>query len=173
MSWIQTFSGAMFWPLNPKTESIVIEDIAHALSMQCRYSGHCERFYSVAEHSVLLSHVVSKENALWALLHDASEAYLVDIPRPLKPHLEEYLRFEDALMRKVCERFGLSVDMPEEVRIADRRILSDELEQNMKSPPMEWSGMMPALGVTLVNWAPEDAERAFLKRFEELTLART
>ena len=78
--WIQTYTGRQFWPLDPRIEDIDIHDIAHALSHQCRYSGHCLRFYSVAEHSVLLSHHVAGEHMLWALLHDAWEAYLAAIP---------------------------------------------------------------------------------------------
>ncbi|MFN9113590.1 MAG: phosphohydrolase, partial [Bacteroidota bacterium] len=70
--WIQTFSGIAFWPLDPKPEHVRIADIAHALSMKCRYNGHTRKFYSVAEHSVLVSRHVPEEDALWALLHDAS-----------------------------------------------------------------------------------------------------
>jgi hypothetical protein len=72
--WMQTFTGRRFWPLDPRGEDVLIEDIAHALSLLTRYGGHCTRFYSVAEHSVLLARAATPENALWLLLHDASEA---------------------------------------------------------------------------------------------------
>ena len=81
---IGTFSGLRFWPLAPNLEKILVEDIAHALAHQCRFGGHASRFYSVAEHSVHVSQLCLPEHALWGLLHDASEAYLVDLPRPLK-----------------------------------------------------------------------------------------
>lgn len=83
-SWIQTFSGRQFFPLEPRVEDVCIEDIAHGLSNLCRYAGHCECFYSVAQHCLLVSRVVPREHALRGLLHDASEAYLIDVPRPIK-----------------------------------------------------------------------------------------
>jgi hypothetical protein len=82
--WMQTFTGRAFYPLDPRPEDIDPVDIAHALSLICRYGGHSSRFYSVAEHCVLMSHAVAPEHALWALLHDATEAYLGDMIRPLK-----------------------------------------------------------------------------------------
>ncbi|MEM9149127.1 MAG: hypothetical protein AAGB19_01555 [Cyanobacteria bacterium P01_F01_bin.3] len=81
-AWIQTFTGKAFWPLEPDPELICIEDIAWALAHQSRYSGHCDRFYSVAEHSLWVSGQCSPEHKLWGLLHDASEAYLSDVVRP-------------------------------------------------------------------------------------------
>lgn len=165
--WMQCFSGGQFWPLDPRAEEIHIADIAHALSMQCRYAGHCLRFYSVAEHSVKLSHVVSPENALWALLHDASEAYLVDVPRPVKPYLTGYKDAEARVMAAVCERFGLPLDMPAEVHAADNAIIGDE-RANMAPCAAEWYATGPGLGVTLNYWSPEVAERMFLARFNAL-----
>lgn len=167
--WMQTFSGKQFWPVDPRPEEIHIEDIAHALSMQCRFAGHCLRFYSVAEHSYLLSHAVCPDNALWALLHDASEAYLVDVPRPLKPHLPGYREAEDAVMAAVCARFGLSPGMPREVKIADGRILADEARQNMADPPVAWSDTGAPLRIELPLWEPHIAKRMFLARFKQLT----
>ena len=90
--WIQTFTGRAFYVLDPRPEDVDIEDIAHALSMQCRFAGHCREFYSVAQHSVTASWLVPPEDALWGLLHDAAEAYVVDLPRPIKRawQLESY-----------------------------------------------------------------------------------
>ena len=79
-SWLQTYTGIQFWPLDPRPEEIDIQDIAHALSLLCRFNGHCQRFYSVAEHSVHVSTILAPEFGLWGLLHDAAEAYLSDIP---------------------------------------------------------------------------------------------
>lgn len=167
--WIQTATGLQFWPMSPEPGDVCIEDIAHALSMLCRFGGHCLRFYSVAEHSVLLSRAVTPENALWALLHDASEAYLVDVPRPLKPFLHGYREAEDKIMRAVCARFGLQSEMPPEVKGADQRILTDEMQQNMAPPPVRWSTHSEPIGVQLKYWSPEQARQAFLDEFRALT----
>src|SRR5665213_153577 len=83
-NWMQTYTGKQYWPCDPRPEEVFIIDIAHALSQMCRYSGHCIHFYSVAEHSVLLSRYASTlETKKWSLLHDASEAYITDIIRPV------------------------------------------------------------------------------------------
>lgn len=82
--WILTYTGRKFWPLEPKAEDVCIEDIAHALSNICRYGGHSKHFYSVAQHSWLVSYLVHEDNALWGLMHDAAEAYIGDMVSPLK-----------------------------------------------------------------------------------------
>ena len=169
--WIQTFSGKQFWPTNPKVEDIDIVDIAHALSMQCRYGGHCRRFYCVAEHSVHVSDALPQELKLWGLLHDASEAYLVDIPRPIKPFLSNYVELEAQLMAAVVKRFGLTdeLPMPAAVKEVDNRILFDEREQNMTVPPSAWDFELEPLGIQLKYWDPAMAERVFLDTFDHLT----
>lgn len=171
--WIPTFTGRAFWPLDPRADEIHIADIAHALAHQCRYAGHCRRFYSVAEHCVLLSHAVSPEDRLWALLHDASEAYLVDLPRPVKRAVVGYAAAEAAVMLAVCARFGLDPAMPRGVQSADDRIPVDELAQNMPPMPIPiaesgLAGIEP-LGVTLQCWTPVEAEFQFMTRFDVLT----
>jgi len=106
---ITTFSGISFWPLLPNPDDIRIDDIAHALAHQCRFAGHTRLFYSVAEHSVRVSQLCRPEDALWGLLHDASEAYLSDVPAPLKelPEFEPYRAAERNLQGAVAQRFGL------------------------------------------------------------------
>ena len=167
--WMQTATGRQFWPLDPRPSEICIEDIAHSLSMMCRYGGHCLRFYSVAEHSVLMSRAVSRENALWALLHDASEAYVVDVPRPLKANLPNYKNLESHVMGAVCIRFGISHVMPAEVKSADNQILLDESTQNMGPSPAPWGIDGEPLGVVLQFWSPEQAKAEFVKEFAALT----
>lgn len=169
--WIQTYTGRKFYPLNPSADDISILDIAHALSMKCRYNGHCERFYSVAEHSFHVSHQVPQEHAMWGLLHDAAEAYLPDVPRPIKPHLPGFRELEASIMVCVVRCFapylgGLSE--PESVKRADTAILADEMAQLMGEPPAPWNLPEPPLGVTLHCLTPEHAENAFLRRFAEL-----
>src|SRR5690348_18006267 len=107
---IHTFTGRTFCPLDPKPEDIDIQDIAHALSCQCRFTGHSRKFYSVAEHCVRVSLLVSPDLQLAALLHDASEAYLSDVARPIKrlPAMAEYRRTEEALQRQIYLCFGCS-----------------------------------------------------------------
>src|SRR5262245_47792896 len=92
--WMQTVGGTQFWPLDPRPHEFDINHIAHALGNMCRFNGHCRRFYSVAEHCVLVSRACSAANALWGLLHDMSEAYIADVIRPVKPHLSNYKSIE-------------------------------------------------------------------------------
>jgi 5'-deoxynucleotidase YfbR-like HD superfamily hydrolase len=101
-----------------------IEDIAHGLAHTCRFNGHFKFFYSVAEHSMDVADHLSDEQKLLGLLHDASEAYLADLPRPIKPHLSNYRRLEAAIMAAVADRFELNQVMP--ALSADTAILTDE-----------------------------------------------
>lgn len=169
--WMQTYTGRKFWPLDPRPEDVCIEDIAHSLSMQARYAGHGKRFYSVAEHCVHVSVACGAETALWGLLHDASEAYLVDVPRPLKRHLPGYVEAEARVMASICIAFGLPDEMPIGVHELDNRILADEIRQNMA--PMDWHAKHgDPLGVQLQFASPEAAELAFLLEFYRLTSQR-
>lgn len=167
--WMQTMSGVAFWPLDPCPDEVRIHDIAHALSHQCRYAGHCHWFYSVAQHSVLVSHAVEPRHALWGLLHDASEAYLVDVPRPIKPFLSEYKRIEAGVMKAVCDAFKLPYQMPAQVKQVDDAILADEAATLMSEPPRNWHLPHPPLGIAITPWRPEVARHRFLQRFDELT----
>lgn len=167
-NWMQTFSGAAVWPTDLLPEDISVQDVAHALSKLCRYGGHCLRFYSVAEHSVHICDYAPQELKLTALLHDASEAFLVDVPRPLKPALLNYKELEDKIMLAVSERFGTQFPLPSEVKRLDNAILADEREQNMALPPRAWVDNGAALGVRLQFWSPEKAAFEFLARFYQL-----
>lgn len=167
---MQTYTGRKFFPMDPKPNEVCIRDIAHSLSLQCRYAGHCRRFYSVAEHSVHVARWlvgVAPEAALWGLLHDASEAYLIDVPRPVKPFLTGYKAAEEKVMAAVCARFGLPIAMTAAVHEADERIIADEL---VNLVPMDWHARHDdPLGVTLRYWSPAEAEEEFLETFKALT----
>lgn len=174
--YIQTFTGRKFWPIDPRPDEVCIDDIAHALSMLCRYNGHCLKFYSVAEHSVhvaqwLFDNGYPWETILAGLLHDATEAYVADVPRPLKQSLPTYKDAENKVWRAIAARYGLDAELPAEVHEADNRILADEVQQNMK--PMEWhAGHDDPLGVELEFWTPAQAEHEFIAMFQFLDQRR-
>lgn len=163
--WMQTATGRAFYPLDPRPDEIHLADIASALSKLCRYGGHTRQFYSVAEHCVLLAEKASPEFQLAALMHDASEAYLSDVIRPIKPALANYFAIEARLEKTIAERFNLPWPMPAEVKRLDNAILADERDQAMTRPPQDWKLTEPALGVTLRFWTPEKAAFEFEAAF--------
>lgn len=171
--WIQTYSGEPFWPFDPRVDEIRLEDIAHALSNQCRFSGHTRQFYSVAQHSVLVSLEVRRDLARQALMHDASEAYLVDLPKPLKNHGVlgwEYRRCEERLMKVIAERFNLGWPLDPEVKRADLALLAAERWELMGPCSRPWYSeecVSPSL-VLVAAYGPEEAKAAFLRRAREL-----
>jgi hypothetical protein len=167
--WMQTYTGAKFYPMSPSAEDVDPVDIAHSLSLLCRYNGHLDRFYSVGEHCVLMSQAVEPENALWALLHDATEAYVGDMVRPLKLQQPAFVQAEDRVMAAICERFGLDLAMPAEVKAADSRIILTERAALISNGRHAWSvdGLDP-LPVVVRGWGPDEAERAYLARLRQL-----
>lgn len=176
--WMQTFTGRKFYPLAPSFADVSIRDIAHALSLLCRYNGHVDRFYSVAEHCVLISRAIEpSKHALAALLHDAAEAYVGDMIRPLKRSMPDYMHAEVRVMTAIAYRFGLPItpqsyySMPSAVRDADNRILLTERSALMSAaPPDKWAVEdLTPLDVVIEGWAPAIAEQQYLQRFRELT----
>lgn len=180
MSWIQTVSGRQFWPLEPKAEDVDIGDIAHALSMKCRYSGHTQKFYSVAEHSVHIANTAltdgwSAHTALWGLLHDAAEAYLPDIARPIKAAMPGFAAIEEGVERAVLDRvrqdlpmWGFLLVRCDIIKAYDTRILVDEKAAMMPHTPADWDLAGPALGVQIVGWDPTEAKVRFLRAYDNL-----
>lgn len=169
--WIQTHSGRRFWPLDPRAEEVCIDDIAHALSLLCRFGGHCDRFYSVAEHSLYVADHCDGD-ALWGLLHDASEAYVQDLARPFKRMLPEYCSAEQRVQLAVCERFGLSPVMPDRVKRVDRAILTDERRVLMSGSDQPWTTDGDPLGVVIGCYQPTTAKVLFLEKFHRLMRGR-
>lgn len=174
---ILTASGKWFDVLNPQAALIDLADIACALSKLCRFGGHCNEFYSVAEHSIMVSRRVAQlggdtEAILWGLLHDASEAYVVDIPRPVKRHIPQYNAIEDAIQIEVARRFNLSWPMPEVVHQADHDLLAFELRELMPVQPEEVLPPKPLLKVELArpSLPPKMAEQTFLDEARKLSL---
>lgn len=166
--WIQTHGGRQFWPLAPRAVDIDIADIAHSLSLLCRFNGHCRAFYSVAEHSLRVSRICPPEHALWGLLHDAAEAYFGDIPRPVKAQFPAVAAMEERLLRAAAERFALPWPLPAAVRAADERLLATEARDLMGAPPADWRLEACPLAERIEPLAPVAAETAFLARFHEL-----
>ncbi len=173
---IQTFSGIEFYPLDPRPGEILIEDIAHALSLQCRFTGHTRQFYSVAEHSIWVSALCDPADALWGLLHDASEAYMCDVARPIKrlPELAGYRATEKDLLSCIVRKFRLPAEEPESVHRADEIMLGVEARDLMSPyhPAFEkWVDLIPTDCRADVRYTllPHEAESLFLRRFQELT----
>ena len=166
---ITTYLGSPFWVHDPRPEEIEIEDIAHALSFACRFGGHSRVYYSVAQHSVLVSLECPVVHALYGLLHDAAEAYLADIPDPAKALLPDVKRVEAALWRAIAIRFGLDSEIPIEVFEADKRVFKQEYLLYMNGPPlaslMEIEDTEIAINTAL---GPPEAEILFQNRFMEL-----
>lgn len=122
MSWLQTYTGRRIELFDPRPEQIDIEDIAHALAHECRYAGHVKEFYSVAQHSVIVSRLCEPQDALWGLLHDGAEAYLGDVVKPLKV-TGAFAAFREMEMRMqlaICSRFGLPPEEPASVKRIDK-----------------------------------------------------
>lgn len=174
---IQTVSGRRVNPFALATADIDIDDIAQALANQCRFGGHCRRFYSVAQHSCLVADLVRAQGgdgtaSLWALLHDAPEAYLSDLPHPLK-HFSTFGRLyreaEDKLQQAITEHFGLPPEPPAALREADRALLGAE-RLALMAETWEWPelrGVEPA-NVAIDPWPPERAAQEFLSRYHAL-----
>lgn len=172
--WLQTYTGKAFFPLAAHVEDIDARDIAHSLANQCRYNGHTRIFYSVAEHCVLMSYCVPEQDALWALLHDAPEAYVGDLIRPLKRNLPLYVEIEDRIMDVICEKFMLhQTFMPDSVREADNRIIENERYALLRTPPLEWVANGEALpDIEVTGWHPQKAEFEYYKRLGVLLAER-
>lgn len=156
---IRTFTGIYMNVFQPTEEMICIEDIAHALSLQCRFGGHLPEFYSVAQHSVLCSRLAGEKIALQALMHDAAEAYLIDLPRPIKKKMDRYQEIEFKLMKLICKKFGLRFPLHPSVKRIDDQMLQ-----------LEWEELMLQKNTveSFRCWSPEYAKRSFLEEFETL-----
>lgn len=173
--WIETFSGVRFDLIEPKEDDILIEDIAHALSNLCRFSGHTKVFYSVAQHSLMLCDLVEEKYRLQALLHDASEAYLSDIPSPLKFYLPEYRKIEDNLIKLIFRKFKTEYPISSHVHLMDKVMVN--VEHVLLPYKLAWyydDYINPKINMKLpkVNLyfaSQKKIEKNFLNKFSELT----
>lgn len=170
--YIETFTGTKFYFLEPTDDSIRIEDIAHALSNNCRYTGHCRSFYSVAEHSYIVSLIVEQPNSLAGLLHDASEAYLTDVASPVKPYLANYKAMENVIMTAIAKKYKFEWPLADDVKDADAVQLKTEARHLMQSEGKDWIAKYPTkrpYGKVPKCLPPAQAEQIFLDKFYELT----
>jgi hypothetical protein len=170
---IQTATGIRFYLLDPKPEEISIEDIALSISKLCRYTGHTRRFYSVAQHCLQVSTLVPGELALEGLLHDATEAYIGDISKPLKDALElvapgAIRGIEDRIHVAVAQRFGVDFPMDPRIKEADLISLATEKRDLMPFDPIPWKQMLQPHPDTIVPYTPWEAREAFMARYREL-----
>lgn len=173
VNFIETFSGGTFHLTIPAPEDVSIQDIAHSLSLLCRFTGHTRQFYSVAQHSVLVSTLVPQDLALEGLLHDASEAYIGDLSSPLKGVILEsttaFLDIETHIHEVIAKRFGTTFPHPPEIKEADNIAVVTERRDFMMPNGTEWAGMPAPLEEELVAMSSTVARAAFLDRFKELT----
>jgi uncharacterized protein len=166
-------SGSIFDLKEPETSEINIEDIAHGLAHTCRFAGQCKAFYSVAEHSVLVSKVVP-EAGLAALLHDAAEAFVGDMTRPLKQLLPEFAKIEKKIERAIFQRFEIEWPPPSSIKAADYSVMAAEQVTLMPPGTNEWlsaANISPA-NVVIRYLDPKAAKTLFLDRYAELLRAR-
>lgn len=171
--WMALASGRQFWPQDPRVEDIHVEDIAHHLSMICRYGGATAFHYPVAQHAVLICHWLRSVGAdsmtqAWGLHHDDPEAYIGDIIRPIKRDLSAYFPIEERLMSVIAERFGLTPEMPPIVQEADNRILADEARDCLRLCVVNWTANIQPLGVEILPWTNEQARDAYLREHYRL-----
>lgn len=186
MTWVQTYSGIAFDLLDPRPEMVEIKDIAHALAHQCRYNGHTSHFYSVAQHSVLVSNALEtvgsdRELLLWGLLHDAAEAYVGDLVSPVKRLLRlkaggatlasDFDRVEAQIQGVIVQKYGLGPNEPAEVTEYDLRLLATERRDLFGQCPRDWQLKYEPLYQRIVVW-PATAETEFLRRFDRLASPR-
>jgi len=166
MNWILTSSGKRFDLFEPDADMIDPRDISHALAHLCRFNGHTREFYSVAQHSCIVAALVPEEHKLTALLHDATEAYLGDITRPLKQWMPDYRGFEDVIWGRVCKRFDLALDLPASVHQADLIALATERRDLMPTDPAIWDclvGIEPMVE-TIRPWPAAEARLTYHQR---------
>jgi len=168
-------SGNLFNVFDPEPDDFRIDDIAHKLAAIPRFGGSCDPWYSVAQHSVYASFMV-KQNRMAALLHDGTEAYLLDFVRPIKVTFPPYEELEASLGCKLALSFGLPVNAFEddEIKLVDDRLMALEASVMIRNPQTVYAwvgvpdGSLYDIDPNFTGWTPKDAKAMFLQRFHEL-----
>lgn len=164
---ISLVNGGYFDFIDMEQSQYTIEEIAHNLSMICRFTGAVKKHYSVAQHSVLVSLHVPQEHALAALFHDMSEAFMSDINSPLKALLPKYKEFEIKVEKFMFARMGLKFPMHPSIKLADIAVFHAE-NQDLRGIESPWAGV-ERYPKKITPWSSEKARREFMKRYEQLT----
>jgi len=170
-AWIYTYTGKELHPLSASPDQICIRDIAHALSRMCRFNGHTDLHYSIAQHSISVSQYCDPKDALYGLLHDASEYAISDLVSPIKRTavFDIYREYERTLQATIYKKFGILENEPKSVKEADLRILSTEALSLLKQPlPKKWILPAEPYPFKVIALTAEEAELLFLYRFREL-----
>lgn len=171
---LETHSGIAFHLLAPRPSEVSIDDIAHALSLQCRYNGHTKSFYSVAEHCVHMAHHALgqgayAQDALDALMHDATECYIGDMVKPLKNLFPDFERLEARIYQVIAKKFALNPRVPKTVKWYDLGMLHVERAQALNPSENDWNlPEGPDMQVHIEGWGPAVAKRQFLNTFHAL-----
>ena len=171
--YVSTFSGNRFYPLRPHIDRVAIEDIAHGLAYQCRFNGQTKTFYSIAQHSLIVASLVPPPLRLAALLHDAAEAYLGDMVKPLKVLMPEFAALEDRVTAIIAATYGIDFSDYAPIKRADLIALATEKRDLMPHSAERWAyldGIAPLPGI-IVAMDPGVAKQSFLQRFHELSAA--
>jgi len=170
MSWILTYTGRRFDLLEPTAAMVSPQDLAHALARLCRFNGHCVTHYSVAQHSCFVADLVPAGDQLAALLHDATEAYVGDMVRPLKDLLPEYREIEHRIWLAICERFLLDPILPASVKRADLVALATERRDLMPNQQGEWNCLIgiPTYAAQVMPRKAEEASFHYFRRLMDL-----
>ena len=168
--YVSTFSGNRFYPLRPHIDRVAIEDIAHGLAYQCRFNGQTKTFYSIAQHSLIVAGLVPPPLRLAALLHDAAEAYLGDMVKPLKVLMPEFAALEDQVTAIIAATYGIDFSDYAPIKRADLIALATEKRDLMPHSAERWAyldGIAPLPGI-IVAMDPGEAKQCFLQRFHAL-----
>lgn len=172
---IKLYSGNYFDIANPEASKFELQDIAHALSRLCRFNGHCPLFYSVAQHSVLVSEYIMYKTgdpmlSLCGLLHDASEAFIGDVVSPLKKMLPDYREIEQRVEKAIAKRFNLPFPFDPVIKHADLIMLRTEQKCVMFADDEEWAGLdgVEPLGISINEESPGEARIKFIEQYHYL-----
>lgn len=166
--WIQTYSGRKVYPLDLTPSMVCLEDIAHALSMKCRFTGHCSKFYSVAQHSTLAAWLAPELHKREALMHDAAEYILPDVAGPIKPFLPGFKELEHQVEQVIAKRFGLEWPWPPAIKAIDNQLVVTERRDLMKDVGLKWDVPAAPYKFPITPWSPREAEMAFLQYASQL-----
>ena len=171
--YVSTVSGNRFYPLEPRIDRVAIEDIAHGLAYQCRFNGQTQAFYSVAQHSLVVASLVPTDLRLAALLHDAAEAYLGDMVKPLKVLLPEFAAIEEKVSAIIAGAFGIDFSDYGPIKRADLIALATEKRDLMPHSVERWAYLddIRPLPGTIVPMDPAQGKQAFLLEFTRLRKA--